>query len=163
LGTPRTSNLQTLCGRRTNLHADTNGDAGGNCVKVSGFSGSSNLHSTWDTALVTQIEKSTLEGTVTALLAEFGSNTLAGGVTDSMLIAAEPFGLAKDQIQAQVKPAAVPVIDHFVDVSPSQCATNAPIEIKNASVKGPASFDNAASKNIVENDCSRRASGWRRC
>src|SRR5262245_20565678 len=33
------------------LHASTNADAGGNCVKVTGFSGSDNLHSTWDTAL----------------------------------------------------------------------------------------------------------------
>lgn len=74
---------------------------------------------------------------------------LAGGVTDSRMIAAESFALAKDEIYAKAKPTAVPVIDHFVDVSPSHCATNAPSEITNASVQGPASFDNAASKKIV--------------
>ena len=51
------------------LHAATNADAGGNCVKVTGFSGSANLHSTWDTALVSKIEQPTREATVTALLA----------------------------------------------------------------------------------------------
>ena len=43
----------------------------------------------------------------------------------------------------------MPVIDHFVDLSTSECATKAPDAIKNASVKGPASFDNAESKRIV--------------
>ena len=39
--------------------------------EVTGFSGSDNLHSTWDTALVGKVEKPTREATVTALLAEF--------------------------------------------------------------------------------------------
>lgn len=86
---------------------------------------------------------------MTALLTEFGGNVLAGGVTDPILIAAESFTLARDDIYAKAKPTAVPIINHFVAVSPSQCATNAPSEITNASVRGLHRFDNAASKKIV--------------
>jgi hypothetical protein len=43
----------------------------------------------------------------------------------------------------------VPTIDHFVQVSPQQCATQAPAAIQMASVDGPGSFDNAATKKVV--------------
>ena len=84
-----------------------------------------------------------------ALLAEFGGNVLAGGVTDPKMIVAESFTLARDEIYAKAKPTAVPVFNNFVDLSPSECATRAPAEITSASVKGPALFDNADAKRIV--------------
>jgi hypothetical protein len=131
------------------LHASTNADAGGNCEKATGFNGSSNLHSVWDTALVKLVKKPTLDGSATALITEFQSNVLAGGITDPRQIAGESFALAKNETYPKVKPTAIPVIDHFVDVAPSECSTKAPLEIRSVSVNGPASFDNAASKKIV--------------
>lgn len=44
------------------------------------------------------IMKPTQESTVTALLSEFVSDVLAGGVTDTGLIADEGFGFARDNI-----------------------------------------------------------------
>ena len=52
------------------LHASTNADAGGNCEMVTGFNGSSNFHSAWDTALVKLVKKPTLDGSANALLSE---------------------------------------------------------------------------------------------
>jgi hypothetical protein len=137
------------------LHVSTDADAGGNCEKVTGFSGSTELHAVWDTALVSRIEKSTQEGTVTAILAEFHSDTLAGGVIDPAQIADESFALAKNDVYPNLKPTAMPVIDHFVDLRPSECKTKAPLDIRNANVDGPASFDNAATKALVRKQLFR--------
>jgi hypothetical protein len=131
------------------LHVTTNADAGGNCERLTGFTGSTELHAAWDTALVLAIEKSTPEATVTALLAEFGSDVVAGGVVDPRLMVAESFLSAKNSIYPKTKPAPIPVIDHFVDVTPSQCATEAPAAIRAAVIDGPESFSNAATKRIV--------------
>ena len=78
---------------------------------------------------VAKIEQPTREATVTALEAEFGGNVLAG-----------------NEIYAKATPTGVPVIDHFVDVSPSECATKAPAEMMKSSVRA-----------------RRRSSGWRPC
>jgi hypothetical protein len=131
------------------LHVSTNADAGGNCEKTTGFTGSSNLHSVWDTAIVTLVEKPTLDATAKALLNEFQSNVLAGGITDPKQIAGESFALAQGEIYPKTKPTAISVIDHFVDLTPSECATKAPLEIRSASVNGPASFDNASTQQLV--------------
>jgi hypothetical protein len=131
------------------LHASTNADAGGNCEKATGFTGSTNLHAVWDTAIVKLVMKPTLDGTANALLNEFQSNVLAAGVVDPQQIAAESFALAKDEIYPEIKPAAIPIIDHFVDVTPSECSVKAPAEIRSASVDGPASFNNATNTLVV--------------
>jgi hypothetical protein len=137
------------------LHVSTNADAGGNCEKTTGFGESIELHSAWDTALVKRIMKSTQEKTVTALLAEFGSDTAAGGETDTTDEAAEAFALAKESIYPVVKPAAIPVIDHFLDFPPSQCSTKAPLEIRNVTVDGPGSFGADATALIVRRQLYR--------
>jgi hypothetical protein len=137
------------------LHASTNADAGGNCEKVTGFEPSDQLHHTWDVDLVNLVKKPTQEGTVTALLAEFGSDVLAGGVVDPAQQAAESFSLAHDNIYPVIKPAAIPIIDHFVDLRPSECSTKAPDEIRMALVDGPASFNNDASKLIARRQLYR--------
>ena len=130
------------------LHATTNADAGGNCVAVTGFAEPTQLHATWDIELVGLIEKQTTAATAGALLAEFKGDTVSAQTTDPQLIASESFVLAKNDIYAKAKPAAVPIIDHFVDVSPAHCEL-APAAIRNISVDGPGSFDNAAAKAIV--------------
>jgi hypothetical protein len=137
------------------LHVSTDADAGGNCEKTTGFSGSTELHAAWDTALVTLVMKPTLEGTVTALLQEFGSDVLAGGVTDPDAIASEAFEHARDHIYPLVKPVAVPIIDHFVDLRPSECNTKAPLEIRSVTADGPASFGNDATRLIVKRQLYR--------
>jgi S1/P1 Nuclease len=137
------------------LHVSTNADAGGNCEHTTGFSGSDELHAAWDTAMVKLVKKPTQESTVTALLSEFGSDVLAGGVTDSGQIAGEAFAFAKDNIYPQVKPTAIPVIDHFVDLRPSECGTKAPTEIRTATVNGPLSFSNDATQLIVRRQLYR--------
>jgi hypothetical protein len=137
------------------LHASTNADAGGNCVKVTGLDPSDQLHAVWDVALVKLVKKPTQEGTVTALLAEFGSDLLAGGVVDPAQQAAESFAFAHDNIYPVAKPTAIPIIDHFVDLRPSECSTKAPDEIRHAMVDGPASFKNDATKLIVRRQLYR--------
>jgi len=49
-------------------------------------------------------------------LAAFGSDVLAVGVTDTGEIAGEGFVLGKNDIYPKVKPTAIPVIDHLVDL-----------------------------------------------
>jgi nuclease S1 len=132
------------------LHASTNADAGGNCVKTVGFPNvAQQLHATWDTALVRKVEKSTLEQTAASISAEFNDEIVVGGVTDPEMIATESFGLARDQIYAVANPTAVPVIDHFVDLTPGECETKAPTAILAATVDGPDSFDNTPTKKII--------------
>jgi hypothetical protein len=137
------------------LHVATNADAGGNCEKTTGFPGSMELHASWDTALVKLVMKPTQEGTVSAFLSEFGGDVVAGGVTDTGQIAAESFAFAHDSIYPVVKPSAIPIIDHFVDLRPSECSTKAPLEIRNVTVDGPLSFSNDATKLIVRRQLYR--------
>ncbi len=132
------------------LHASTNADAGGNCVKTTGFAHvTPELHAVWDTGLVRLVEKPTLKATVSAFLTEFQSQIVLEGVTDAAQIATESFTLAKNDIYPKTKPTAIPIIDHFVDLTPSECNAKAPAEIRAATVDGPASFDNDATKKIV--------------
>jgi hypothetical protein len=132
------------------LHASTNADAGGNCIKTTGFPhATSELHAVWDTDLVRLVEKQTLQATASAILTEFQSQMVLGGVTDADQIAAESFTLAKNEVYPKTKPTAIPIIDHFVDVTPSECGSKAPAEIRAVTVDGPASFDNEATKKIV--------------
>jgi hypothetical protein len=131
------------------LHASTNADAGGNCVAVTGFDGLFNLHAVWDISLVRLVRKRTLDGTATALLAEFQDDRLSAGVTDPQQIAAESFALASREIYPKTRPAPVPVIEHFVGLTPAECRTKAPPEIRSMVVDGPASFDNAATRRLV--------------
>lgn len=115
----------------------TNADAGGNCVKATGFdSGQPNLHSVWDTPLVERNEAQNQPGPMirtslaaTAILAEFQDELTVGGETDVMQIAAESFALAKNEIYPKTLPKPVPVIDHFVDLRPDECRTKAPMQI----------------------------------
>jgi len=133
------------------LHASTNADGGGNCVKATGFGSDDNLHHAWDTDLVGVVRGSaTLDAMALALLHEFGGDVLAGGVVDPRQIAGESFALAKDDIYPKSRPKAVGVIDHFVAVKPPQeCAAKAPAEIRNASVDVRASFANPAAEKLV--------------
>jgi hypothetical protein len=137
------------------LHAVTNADAGGNCEVATGFNGSPNLHSVWDSALVRLVENSSQEATATALIAEFGSDTLAGGQTDPKQMAAQSFALAKADVYPKIKPSAPPTINHFVDLRPEECSTKAPLEIRQTMVDGPASFNNAGTKKIVRQQLFR--------
>ena len=57
-------------------------------------------------------------------------------MTDTGQIAGEGFVLAKNAIDPKVKPTAIPVIDHFIDLHRQRCATEAPGEIRRATVNG---------------------------
>ena len=76
------------------LHCATNADAGGNCIRTSGFS-SSELHAAWDTQLVERLEKGGTEKTARSLDAQFASSyaafTMLTGVED---MAIESHGIA---------------------------------------------------------------------
>lgn len=137
------------------LHVSTNADAGGNCELTTGFDDAKELHASWDVSMVRLVMKPTQEATVTALFAEFGNDTLAGGVTDPGPIADEGFGIAKDNVYAGVKPTPVPVIDHFVDLRPAECAAKAPPEIRNIIVNGPLSFSNDPTRLVVRRQLYR--------
>ena len=77
------------------LHTVTNADAGGNCEKITGFSGSHVLHSAWDTALVREV-MSEDEDIEAAIITEFTPvRSTVESVIDPDKMAAESFGLAK--------------------------------------------------------------------
>jgi hypothetical protein len=105
--------------------------------------------------MVRLVMKPTQEGTVTALLAEFGSDVLSAGVTDPGQIADEGFAIAKNNLYAAVQPTPIPIIDHFVDLRPSECGTKAPVEIRSVVVNGPLSFSNDPTKLIVRRQLYR--------
>jgi hypothetical protein len=131
------------------LHASTNADAGGNCIDVNGFSPSSQLHSVWDTALVDAAIKG-LMNPAKSLITEFqGEIAAVMAQTNADAIAGESFGVAKSDVYVKAKPVVVPVIDHFVDLTPSECSTKAPAEIRALHVDGPGSFNNAATLTLV--------------
>jgi len=131
------------------LHSATNADAGGNCVDVSGFSGSSQLHSVWDAALVNAAIQG-LTNPAKSLIIEFqGEMASVMTQTNADELAGESFGVAKAEVYAKARPVAVPVIDHFVDLTPSECATKAPAVIRALHVDGPGSFNNAATLALV--------------
>jgi hypothetical protein len=69
---------------------------------------------------------------------------------------------AGPNVYAKTKPTAAPVIDHFVDVSPSECSTKAPASILALHVDGPVSFDNADTLKLVRERCSWLAFACRR-
>jgi hypothetical protein len=131
------------------LHTITNADAGGNCVTTTGFMHiKPELHAAWDSALVALATTGT-QGTPGAILNEFqAEESTVASLTDAAQIANESFGLAKSSAYGKTMPL-VPTIDHFVDVSPQQCDTQAPSEIRMAVVDGPGSFGNEATKKLV--------------
>ena len=137
------------------LHVSTNADAGGNCEQTTGFDDAIELHASWDRSMVRLVMKPTQEGTVTALLAEFGNDILAAGVTDPGQIADEGFAIAKNSLYAAVQPMPIPIIDHFVDLRPSECGTKAPLEIRSVVVNGPLSFSNDPTRLIVRRQLYR--------
>lgn len=137
------------------LHVSTNADAGGNCEQTTGFNDANELHASWDRSMVRLVMKPTQESTVTALLAEFGSDILAAGVTDVSQIADEGFKIAKDNIYAAVAPTPIPIIDHFVDLRPAECGAKAPPQIQSVIVNGPLSFSNDPTKLIVRKQLYR--------
>jgi S1/P1 nuclease len=137
------------------LHVSTNADAGGNCEQTTGFDDGLELHASWDRSMVRLVMRPTQEGTVTALLAEFGGDVLAAGVTDASQIADEGFAIAKRNVYAAVQPQPIPIIDHFVDLRPPECGTKAPAEIRSVIVNGPLSFSNDPTKLIVRKQLFR--------
>jgi hypothetical protein len=126
------------------LHCVTNADAGGNCEKVSGFGGSTKLHSAWDTALVRLMLENT-DDAEASIITEFASTLSAEQqVTDPAKIAAESFELARTA-----------VIRSFVEVTPSKCSTQAPASIRRAKVKGPESYDNDETLKLIRQQLFR--------
>ena len=70
-------------------------------------------------------------------------------VTDASAMAAESFGIAKDQVYPAGMPK-IPIIDHFVaGVTPQTCHQTAPQEIVSLKVDGQASFNRPAMLDIV--------------
>ena len=128
------------------LHCATNADAGGNCIKETGYDLQfPELHAVWDTGLVVEVMGKGKD-TAGALIQEFDGKLTVADVSPNE-IAAESFELAKDAYKAATP--AIPVIDHFVDVNPSTCDTEAPPEINALTIDARASYDNPATLQIV--------------
>jgi len=129
------------------LHVVTNADAGGNCLALTGFDGiKPELHAAWDVALV---DRAMAGRSASSIITEFRAEQASvAAVTHPSLIAVESFRRAKIDVYGKARPA-VPIIDHFVRVSPSSCSQDAPPEILAITVDGRASFDNAATKRLV--------------
>jgi hypothetical protein len=129
------------------LHCATNADAGGNCIKEKGYQlQCPELHAVWDTALVVEVIGQGSTDTAGAIIQEFDGKLT---VTDASPndIAAESFELAKGAYRAAQPP--IPVIDHFVEVTPSKCATQAPPEINALTIDARASYDNPETLRVV--------------
>src|SRR5215813_6134976 len=86
------------------LHAATNGDRGGNCVQVASAPASENLHHTWDTVLVQQVEHEVDAGTVKAtarkLEQQYGTEkaSFAWPADGTAAVAWESTGIARTDI-----------------------------------------------------------------
>jgi nuclease S1 len=131
------------------LHAATNADAGGNCVKAHGLALSSELHGVWDTALVERVIDTSDTDPATEIDQSLnGKLSVFQALTDPDTIAAESFAIARTFPYGKAKPS-IPVIDHFVDLTPSECKTKAPAEINALSVDAKTSFDNQATLDEV--------------
>ena len=85
--------------------------------------------------------------TAGAIIQEFDGKFTVPAANGPNGIAAESFALAV-QVYQQGKPP-IPVIDHFVDVIPSKCATQAPPEINAIVLDARASYDNPAALKVV--------------
>ena len=130
------------------LHCATNADAGGNCVKEQGYTLEfPELHAVWDTALVDENISQLTGDTAGAIIQEFDGNFTVPVVDGPDAIAAESFALAV-QVYQDAKPP-IPVIDHFVDVTPSKCDTLAPPEINAIVLDARASYDNPTALKVV--------------
>jgi hypothetical protein len=136
------------------LHAVSNADAGGNCVRAVNYSFAQNLHSVWDTELVNAaiIGMSDPAG---AIIQEFKIEQDADDdMTDPDKMAGEAFDLAKTRVYAGIKPKPAPVINTFIDISPSECS-KAPAAVRNLVLQGPNTFRDAGSLRIVRHQLFR--------
>jgi hypothetical protein len=125
------------------LHCATNADRGGNCVTVE-LVQSKNLHSTWDTDLVKEVESgSTVETTAGQLNEDFQSNPATdnfnrqSGTADDL--ARESRGLAESKIYVPLSIPKQPCQTELASCS------NAPQAVQGLDVKlDPAYTDNAS-------------------
>jgi len=91
-----------------------------------------------------------------AIITQFkAEQASAEGETNAKAIAGESFELAKTRIYPNITPKPAPVIPTFIDVSPRECSTEAPAEIRALVVKGPGTFRDATSLRIVRRQLFR--------
>jgi hypothetical protein len=84
-------------------------------------------------------------------------------VTDTGQIAGEAFAFAKDNIYPKVEPTAIPVIDHFVDLRPSERGTKAPTEIRMARSTALCRSATTPHDSLSADSSIGQVCGWRRC
>jgi hypothetical protein len=129
------------------LHRATNADAGGNCIKETGYQLQyPELHAVWDTGLVDEVISKARPDTAGAIMQEFDGNLTASSATPDA-IAAESFEIARRVYQDAQPP--IPIINRFVDVTPANCPSNAPPEINALVIDARASYDNPATLLVV--------------
>jgi len=122
------------------LHCATDADAGGNCVRVSGFGQSQNLHAVWDIALVRALAAQDGPGMLAKMESRFRGRLREWQNYGSVeKIAAESFALAKFQVYGKARPP-IPVVAAFIEVQPRACATEAPEQVRNVLVDGVRSY-----------------------
>jgi hypothetical protein len=122
------------------LHCVSDGDAGGNCVTVVGFDPMHNLHAVWDITLVNKLIAQDGAGMIAGMETRFQGKARRWQDYGSIdKIAAESFGVAKSQVYGKARPR-LPVIPTFVDVTPRNCATDAPQSLRDVKVDGPRSY-----------------------
>jgi hypothetical protein len=122
------------------LHCATNADAGGNCVRISGFAPLENLHAVWDIALVRALVKH--DGPRMLAKMEIRYRGRLGEWQDYgsiEKIAAQSFQLARYRVYGRARPH-IPVVDKFIEVHPRACATEAPVQVRRVRVEGRRSY-----------------------
>jgi len=130
------------------LHCVSDGDAGGNCVNVTGFDPMKNLHAVWDITLVDKLMAEDGAGMIAGMESRFRGKMQHWQEYGSMdKIAADSFGVAKSQVYGKARPR-LPVIPTFIEVQPRNCATEAPESLREVKVDGPRSYG-ANSVNVV--------------
>jgi hypothetical protein len=121
------------------LHCATDADAGGNCIKETGYAIEyPELHAVWDTGLVLEVISNASSDTAGAIIREFDNSLDVPSISPNDM-AAETFAIAKDM--SKLGQPTIPVIDHFVDVNPAHCDQQAPPEINNLTIDARASYD----------------------
>jgi nuclease S1 len=122
------------------LHCVTNADAGGNCVRVSGFEPMRNLHAVWDITLVRNLAAHDGPDVIAGMEKRFHKKLRRWQNYGSIeKIAAESFRLAKSQVYGKARPR-IPVVPRFIEVQPRYCATEAPESVRRVVVDGPRSY-----------------------
>ena len=129
------------------LHAATDADAGGNCVKSRNMG--KEMHAIWDTALVVLADGGS-DDPAADIMAQFTDQQKAAfqKQLDPQQIAGESFQIARAQVYPRATPP-IPVVPQFFDARPGKCESTASPAINRITIDARKSFRNPETLVII--------------